>query len=374
MSRISIVHAILMSASLASGASHSSNYIVYIGTYGKGVYAYQFDADSGKLESKGLVGEVVNPSFLACDRDYKFLYAASELEGHVNGAVASFAIDRKSGSLKFLNSVSSGGVSPCHLVVDHTRRMVMVANYGTGGVSAYPIDHDGRLGEMSSLMTTQGSSENPERQRGPHAHEVVLSPDNRFAYVPDLGLDQIRIFRLDPAHAKLAQNDPPFVKEDPGFGPRHMAFSPNGKYAYVVNELKSFVTVFSTGGSPGAWKQIQKVSTLPEGFSEENAPAEIEVDHPGKYLYSSNRGPGTIAVFAIDSGNGTLRQLQIAKTGGTVPRGMQLDPTGRFLFAGDQKSNQFVVFKVDPSSGQLTLTGQSFEAPSPVSFLFVPQS
>ncbi|MBV9766197.1 MAG: lactonase family protein, partial [Acidobacteriaceae bacterium] len=353
-------------------ASNGTTYFVYIGTYGKGIYGYRFDPGTAKLESLGMVGEVVNPSFLATDHDYRYLYAASELEGKVNGAVASFAIDRKSGSLKFLNSRSSGGEAPCHLAVDKTNKMLVAANYGTGTVPAFPIQHDGHLGEMSALMAARGSSVNPERQEGPHAHETVISADNRFLYVPDLGLDQIRIYRLDPSSAQLTPATPPFVKEEPGLGPRHIAFPPNGKHAYVINELKSVVTVFSHDPSTGDLTHVQTVSTVPEGFSGENGPAEIEIDPAGKFVYASNRGPGTIAVFAVDPGNGTLHRVQIAETGGTFPRGFQIDPTGQFVFCGDQKSNQFVIFRINPKSGKLTLTGQRFDVPSPVAFQFVP--
>jgi 6-phosphogluconolactonase len=366
---------IIMSASHVSGSGKAStqpDYFVYVGVYGKGVYAYRFHAPDAKLDSLGMVGEVVNPSFLATDPEYKFLYAVSELEGKAEGAVASFAIDRAKGSLRSLNSVSSGGVAPCHLAVDKSGKMLIVANYTTGGVSSFPLEKDGRIGKMTSLMAAQGSSVNAERQEGPHAHEVVLSTDNKLAYVPDLGLDQIRIYRLHPATAKLAQHEPPFIKDEPGFGPRHMAFSRDGKYMYVVNELKSLITVYSGDELSGNFHQMQTVSTVPEGFSGENGPAEILMDRAGKFVYASNRGPGTIAVFAIDSSSGKLRQVQVAETGGTFPRGVELDPTGGYLFVGDQKANRFVIFRVDPNSGQITLTGQPVDVASPVAFLFVP--
>ncbi len=357
---------------ILSMCATQAKYFVYVGTYGKGVYAYSFDTDNAKLQSIGLAGEVVNPSFLAADRDYRYLYAASEVEGRVNGAVAGFAIDRGTGALRFLNSQSSGGQSPCHVTVDHTGRMLIVANYGTGGVSAYPIERDGHIGAMSSLMTAEGSSVNPQRQKGPHAHEAVIEADNRRVYVPDLGLDEIRIYRLDPEHAKLLPNEPPFAKEQAGFGPRHMAFSPNGKYAYVVNELNPKVTVFSHNKADGSMHPVQTISTVPEGFSGESDPAEIRIDREGKFVYATNRGPGTVAVFAVNQNDGTLKQVQVAPTGGTVPRGFQLDPTGKFAFAGDQKSNEFVIFRIDPHSGKLTLTGQKLEVSSPVDFLFIP--
>ena len=356
----------------ASHNSEQTSYFVYVGTYTKNIYAYRFDAATGKLDAIGTAGETVNPSFLATDPNHRFLYAVSEAEGSVNGGVSAFSIDRKKGSLKFLNSASSAGVAPCHLAVDKTAKMLVVANYGTGGVSSYPIEHDGRLGAMSSLMEAHGSSADRERQEGPHAHEVVIAADNRFLYVPDLGLDQIRIYRLNPSEAKLAPSSPSFAKEEPGSGPRHIAFSPSGGFAYVVNELKSVVTVFSHDSSTGDLKLIQTVSTLPAGYSGENAPAEIEVDKAGKFVYASNRGHDSIAVFAIDGPTGTLKQVQIVPTQGKEPRGMQIDPTGKWLLAGNQKSNQFVVFRIDARTGQLTSTGQVVDVSTPVAFQFVP--
>jgi 6-phosphogluconolactonase len=357
------------------GTSHGSEqnkYFVYLGTYSDAIHGYRFDAATGKLDALGAVGKVVNPSFLATDPHDRFLYAVSEVEGKANGGVSAFAIDRKNGSLKFLNSESSAGVAPCHLAVDKSAKMLVVANYGSGGVSAFPLEHDGRLGAISSLMEAHGSSVDRERQDGPHAHEVVVSADNRFVYVPDLGLDQVRIYRLDPSHAKLAANDPASIKQNPGSGPRHMAFSPSGKFAYVLGELKSAITVFSHDASTGNLTAIQTIPTVPAGYSGENAPAEIEVDKAGKFVYASNRGHDSIAVFAIDEQSGKLKEVQIAPAQGKEPRGMQIDPTGRFLFVGNQKSNQFVIFRIDPKTGQLTFTGQAIDAPTPVAFQFVP--
>ena len=348
------------------------SYFVYVGTYTKNIYAYRFDAKTGKVDAMGTAGEVVNPSFLTTDPHFRFLYAVSEVEGDTNGGVAAFSIDRKTGSLKFLNSASSGGVAPCHLSVDKTAKMLVVANYGTGGVSAFPLKDDGGLGTMSALMEAHGSSVNPERQKGPHAHETVISADNRFLYVPDLGLDQIRIYKLDPSQAKLTANDPPFGKDNPGSGPRHIAFHPSGHFAYVMNELKSAVTVFSRDPETGSLKEIETVSTVPPGFTGENAPAEIEVDQAGKFVYASNRGHDSIAVFAIDEGSGKLKQVQIISTQGKEPRGFQIDPTGRFLVVGNQKSNTITVFRIDEKTGELNFTGETIEVPTPVAFQFVP--
>ena len=363
--------AILIMSAL-QGYSAASKYFLYLGVYGKGVYAYRFDTDGAKLDALGLVGQVTNPSFLAVDRNFRNLYAVSELEGNVDGGVAAFAIDRTTGKLNALNTESSAGEAPCHLSVDHTSKMLMVANYGTGGVSVFPLEQDGRLAKMSGLLTGHGSSVNPKRQAGPHAHEAVVSADNRFLYVPDLGLDRIRIYRIDPENAKLTPNDPPEAKVDAGYGPRHIAFTADGKFAYVADELEPFVTIFSHDANSGALTKIKSISILPAAAKGDNAPAEIEIGPSGKFLYVSNRGPGTIAVFAINSDDGTLKPVQVAKTGGTWPRAFEFDPSGKFLFAGDQKADQFVIFDVDPTNGKLNLTGRVFNVPSPVCFLFVP--
>ncbi|MBV9761195.1 MAG: lactonase family protein [Acidobacteriaceae bacterium] len=358
----------------AAANAARNDYFVYVGVYGKGIYGYRFHAADAKLEPMGLVGPVANPSFLATDREFKYLYAVSELDGKVIGGVAGFAIDRKNGSLEPLNSVPSAGEAPCHLAVDHTGKVLIVANYGTGGVSSYGIEKDGHL-KMSSLMDVTGSGADPERQAGPHAHQVVISSDNNLAYVPDLGLDKIRIYKIDPRNAKLEPHSPAFVQDDAGFGPRHIVFSHDGKYLYVINELKSFVTVFAGDEATGVFHQVQKAPTVPEDYNGQNdGPAEILLDRAGKFLYSSNRGPGTIVVFAVDPANGTLKQVESVQTGGTFPRGVELDPTGGYLFVGDQKTNRFILFRVDPETGRLTQTGEPVTVPSPVAFQFVPAS
>ncbi len=310
----------------AAADASGTKYFLYVGVYGKGVYAYRYDTSGPTLEPLGLVGNVTNPSFLATDPDFRYLYAVSELEGKTDGGVAAFAMDRGTGKLQSLNTASSAGEAPCHLAVDHTAKMLVVANYGTGGVSVFPLDRDGHLGKMSELAEAHGSSVNPKRQEGPHAHETVISPDNRFLYVPDLGLDQIRIYRIDAADAKLTPADPPSAKVKPGYGPRHIAFTPDGKFAFVANELEPFITAFSHDPASGSLKEIHSVSILPLGAKGENAPAEIAVDRAGKFVYVSNRGPGTVAVFAINSDDGTLKPVQVAPTGGTWPRALNSTP------------------------------------------------
>jgi 6-phosphogluconolactonase len=363
---------VVIMAGTILNSSANSNYLLYVGTYGEGIHAYRYDAASGKLASLGLVGKVTNPSFLASDRDYKYLYAASELDGNTPGAVAGFAINRSTGALTDLNSRSSHGLAPCHLAVDHTGKMLIAANYTSGSVPAFPIEHDGKLGELSVLMTATGTGPDKERQEGPHAHETVFSADNKFAYVPDLGLDEIRIYKVDAKHAKLTPNDPPFAQTDPGSGPRHMVMSHDGKFVYVIHELIPQVAVFARNASTGALTHLQTIPSVPDGFKGVSNPAEILLDRAGNYIYASNREYGAIAVFAVDHATGKLARIQVIETGGTQPRGIELDPSGKLLFVGDQKQNKFILFAIDPASGKLTLTDRSFDMPSPVSFLFVP--
>jgi 6-phosphogluconolactonase len=356
----------------APSASHHDRYFVYVGTYGQGVQAFRFSSENGTLEPLGLVGTVAKPSWVGTDPTFEHLYAVSELEGKGEGGVASFTINRKTGQLNPLNHLPSGGEAPCHLSVDATDKMLIVANYTSGGVSAFPIEANGSLGKMSSLMTAHGSSVNKARQEGPHAHEAVITSDNQRVYVPDLGLDQIHIYKLEPASARLVPNDPPSVKGEPGLGPRHLVFDKSSRYAYIINELKPVVSVYAHDSATGKLTFVQSVATISGDFNKENSGAEIRMGHSGKFLYASNRGHDTIQVFAIDSSNGTLRKVQEVSTEGEVPRGFNLDPTGRFLLVGNQQTNNLVVFKVDSESGKLTPTGQKFEVPTPVDILFVP--
>jgi 6-phosphogluconolactonase len=363
-----------MMAGTLLNSSTNTNYFVYVGTYGQGIYGYKYDSASGKLEPLNLVGKIVNPSFLAADPHYKYLYAASELEGDKIGAVAGFAIDRSTGALTELNSRSSEGLAPCHLAVDNTGKMLLAANYTSGSVPVYPIESDGKLGPLSGLMKATGTGPDKGRQEGPHAHETVFSADNRFAYVPDLGLDEIRIYKVDAAHATLTPNDPPFAKTDPGSGPRHIVLSPDNKFAYVIHELKPQVGVFSRDAATGALTHLQTISSVPDDFKAVSNPAEILMDHAGNYVYASNRFFGAIAVYKVDHATGKLTRIQVIETGGEMPRGVALDPSGKLLFVGDQKQNKFILFSVDQASGKLTLTDHSFDVHSPVSFLFVPAS
>ena len=357
---------------MSTATTSHSKYILYVGTYGKGVYAFRYNSADSNLEPLSMVGEITNSSWVTTDSAHKYLFAVSELEGNSTGSVASFSIDHATGKLTPINSQSSEGLAPCHLAVDQTGKVLVTANYTSGSVASYPLGADGKIGPRASLLQFKGTGANKQRQEGPHAHETVFSASNKFLYVPDLGLDLIHIYKVDTATAKLTPADPEFAKEAPGMGPRHIAFSPSDKFAYVINELKPAVTVWKHDSATGKLESIQTISSVPENQAGEVGPAEILIDKSGKYVYASNRGPGTIAVYATDSTTGKLTLLEIAETGFTWPRGVDFDPTGNTLFVGDQKSDKFITFHIDHATGKLTNTGKNYEVPSPVSFVFVP--
>ncbi|MGZ4816960.1 MAG: lactonase family protein [Terriglobales bacterium] len=365
---------------IASATPAKGKYLFYVGTYtedgskSKGIYAYRFDAATGQVTSLGLAAETTNPSFVALHPNGRFLYAVNEVgkyQGPNSGGVSAFSIDRASGKLTFLNEVPSRGADPCYITVDKTGKHVLVANYTGGSVAVFPVLEDGKLGEASAFVQHTGKGSNPERQEAPHAHSIDLSPDNRFAMVDDLGLDELLVYKFDATKGSLAANDPPFAKLDAGAGPRHFALHPSGKFAYVVTEMHSSVTAFSADLSAGTFHPIQTISTLPKGFTGRNDDAEIEVHPSGKFLYASNRGHDTIAVFAIDRKKGTLTPVEDTPTQGKEPRHFAIDPTGAYLFAENQKSDNIVVFRIDRKTGRLTPAGQTLEVATPVCIKFL---
>jgi len=359
-------------------ADSSSGILMYVGPYtrgeSKGIYAYRFQPSTGKVTPLGLAVATPNPSFVAVHPNRRYLYAVSEIgnfEGKRSGAVSAFSIDAKTGKLTLLNTVPSGGGGPCHLIVDKTGKTLLVANYGGGSVASFPVKADGSLGEAASFFQHTGSSVNPKRQQGPRAHSTTISPDNRFAFFSDLGLDEVTIYKLDAATSKMEPNDPPYVKVKPGSGPRHFTFHPNGRFGYVVNEMGSSVTAFSYDPAKGALTEIQMVSTLPSDFTGENNDAEIEVHPSGKFLYASNRGHDSIAVFSVDPKKGTLTRLELVPSGGKIPRNFAIAPEGKYLFAANQDSDNIVQFKIDQASGKLTPTGETWKLGAPVCIVFV---
>jgi 6-phosphogluconolactonase len=304
----------------------------------------------------------------------RFLYAVNEVgnyKGPNSGGVSAFSIDRATGKLTFLNEVPSRGADPCYITVDRTGKYVMVANYTGGSLAVFPVLADGKLGEASAFVQHTGHGTNPTRQEGPHAHSIDLSPDNRFAMVDDLGLDELLVYKFDSAKGSLALNDPPFTKLAAGSGPRHFVLRPDGKFAYVVSEMRHSVTAFSNDAAGGRLQVLQTVTTLPKDFTGRNDDAEIAVHPSGKFLYASNRGDDSIAIYTIDQSKGTLALVGIVHTGGKEPRSFEIDPTGVLLFAENQKSDNIVIFRIDQKTGQLTPTGQVLEVGSPVCLKFV---
>ncbi len=364
-------------ASLQAAEPAHPKFLMFVGTYtdhgSKGIYAYDFDPSNGKLTSLGLAAESANPSFLAADSSRKSLYAVNETEtynGQPTGAVSAFSIHPEDGKLSLLNEVSSRGQDPAHIVLDHTGKYALVANYTTGSVAVFPLLKDGRFGDSTSFVQHKGSSVDPERQAGPHAHAIALSPDNRFAVVADLGLDEVLVYRFDAAKGTLAA-DPPVVKAAPGAGPRHLAFGQDGKFLYVLDEMQSIVVVYSYDPVRGSLRPVQSISALTRPFTKDDTAAEIDLHPSGKFLFTSNRGDDSIAVFAIAPHTGLLTHVETDPTGGKTPRHFAIDPTGKWLLAENQDSNSIVVFRLDPNTGHLTRTGESVQVPSPVCAEFV---
>lgn len=352
--------------------------LFYVGTYtrgdSKGIYAFRMDKATGVLTSLGLAAETSNPSFLTLDPASRFLFAVGEsnnFDGKPGGAVSAFAINREDGKLTLLNQASSGGAGPCHVAVDHQGKYVLVANYNGGSVSVFPIGADGKLGDSSAFIQHQGSSVNPERQAGPHAHGVYLDAGNHIAVVADLGLDRLLVYRFDPEKGTLTANDPPFAAIRPGAGPRHFAFHPSGRFAFVINELDSTLTTFQYEPNRAALKELATVSTLPAGFNGKNFPAEVFVHPSGRFVYGSNRGADNIVIFAFDQATGALTTVGWEPTLGHAPRNFAIDPSGQYLVVANQDSGNIVVFKIDQLTGKLSSAGQKAEVDSPVCIAFV---
>jgi len=367
-------------AASAQRAPSSTDMLVYFGTYtgekSKGIYVSRMNPTTGQLTPPELAAETTSPSFLAVHPTRNLLYSVNEvntLDGKPTGAVSAFSIDRATGKLTLLNQESSGGAGPAHLIVDKEGRNVLVANYGGGSVAVLPIQSDGKLKAASSFVQHTGSSVNPSRQKEPHAHSINVDAADHFAYVADLGLDKVLVYRFDSAKGTLTANDPPFTAVKPGSGPRHFAIHPNGRYAYVINEMTCTVTAFRNDAARGALTEIQTVSTLPEGTAVQPSfsGSEVQVHPSGKFLYAANRGHNTIAVFTIDQASGQLTLVQNQLTLGNIPRGFGIDPTGAFLLAGNQRSDSVVVFRIDANTGKLTPTGQKLDIGAPVSVKFV---
>ena len=359
---------------------------VYLGTYtgenSQGIYLSTLDLASGKLSKPELAAELVSPSFLAIHPSGKYVYAVGEIadfQGKKAGAVSALAVDPATGKLKLINQQPSGGGGPCHVAVDPSGKCVLAANYGGGSVCSFPIGADGSLKEGGSVIQHEGSSVNQQRQKEPHAHSINVDKEGKYAFAADLGLDQVLIYKLDAAHGTLAPNDPPHAKVEPGSGPRHFAFHPGGKFAYVINELANTVVAFEYNPHHGSLTEIQSIGTLPRGFSGKSYTAEVVVHPSGKFLYGSNRSfddsdtpLGSIAVFSIDEKTGKLTATSHQSEGIKTPRNFAVEPTGKWLLVGNQAGNSVIVFAIDPKTGALTPTEHKIEVGSPVCIRFWP--
>jgi len=364
--------------------------LVYVGTYsepilfgtgqvvqgkGKGIYRFRLDAHAGALVLDGIIEGVRNSSYLAFGPKRRFLYCVNEFkefEGQASGAVSAFAIDPDTGDLTFLNMKASHGTDACHLTVDATGRFLLVANFASGSVCVLPINDDGSLQEASQVIQHEGSSVDPKRQTGPHAHAVTLDKANRYLLVPDLGMDKVMIYAFDATIGRLTPNPAqPFLPTRPRAGPRQMVMHPEGPFAYLINELDSTMTACRYAAGTGSLTELQTLSTLPDGFDGQSTCAEVQIAPSGRILYGSNRGHNSIVIFAIDPDAGTLTLVGHESTRGETPRNFEVSPTGEFLAAANQDSDNVVMFRVDPETGKLTATGNVVEAGTPICVRFM---
>lgn len=355
--------------------------LVYVGTYtrgeSEGIFVYRLDPSSGALEFASVATGIDNPSFLALHPRERYLYSVNEVRevaGKPSGAVTAFSIDPETGELTLLNQQPSHGTGPCHLSLDKTGSYVLVANYAGGSICILPIQQDGRLGPATDFVQHQGSSVVPRRQQAPHPHSIIVDPTNRYVFVPDLGMDKIIIYQLDLRQGKLKPNDEPWVQVKPGAGPRHFTFHPDGRYAYVINEIDSTMTAFAYDEGRGALREIQTLSTLPEDFEGASYCADVHVSPSGRFLYGSNRGHDSIVIFAVDEETGKLTCLGHEPTQGKYPRNFAIDPSGTLLLAANQGSDTIVTFRIDQQTGRLTPTGHVAEVPTPVCVKMLPTS
>jgi 6-phosphogluconolactonase len=368
---------------LAAPAS-AGEYFVYAGSYtghnstSKGIYAWRFDSGSSATTPIGLVAQTPNPAYVCTMANGRYLYAGNWQD---NGAkegdpgVSAYRIDGKTGKLTFINKASSGGEDTNQVVCDPSGKVVIAVNYGahkqgqhTAGIAALAIGRDGRASEPFYIDLHDGTPLSPRQKTGAHTHGLVFSKDGHYAFVAELGLDRVYTYSFDAAKAHMAPFDPPYVNVAAGSGPRRLQLNPNGKFLYVNHETDSKVSVFRVDG--GNLKEIQQISTLPAGFAGRNSTAEIAIDKAGRYLYVSNRGHDSIAVYRVDPASGILTALEWVPSGGKTPRNIMFDATGEYLFAANQGSGNIVIFKQNPQTGHLTPAGQDLKMDQPGSLAF----
>jgi 6-phosphogluconolactonase len=361
----------------AAPAPRAAEPLVFVSAFAAGdqgaIYTYQLDLKSGGLKLVQRTYGVENPFFMALSPDRKFLYSihAQQFEGKEPQQVAAYGMVGRTGQLKLLNRQSSLGAASCYLSVDATGKTVLVANYTSGSVASLPVQADGSLGKAVSFFQHAGSSINPERQEGPHAHSIVISPDNRFAYAADLGIDRILCYRLDAAAAKLTPNRQPFVRTPSGSGPRHMTFHPKAKRLYVINELSNTVTLFDQEPETGFLIERQTISTLPQGFKGTSYCADVKITPDGRFLYGTNRGHDSIAAYRIGE-DGSLTLIGIEPSRGKGPQNLAITPGGELLLCANMPENNVAVFRIDPQTGGLKPAGTPVSVTSPACIMLVP--
>lgn len=372
LAKIIIITVVVLTSVLSE---HAGAVDVYFGTYtqggsaSKGIYRSTLDLTNGKLSAAVLAGEATNPSFIELHPDGKFLYAVSE--SGKTGSVSAYAIDSSTGDLKLLNQQPTSGSGPCHLSIDFAGKNVLFANYGSGSAGVIPIKPDGSLAKPTGFVQHTGSSVNTRRQKGPHAHSINVSPDNRFAFVADLGIDKIMNYKLDIKKGTLTANSDKNIKTKPGSGPRHFSFHPNGKSAYVINELDCTMTAYAYKADSGSLTEVQTITTLPEGYKGSNSCAEVRVHPGGKFLYGSNRGHDSIVVYRIGA-EGKLTFVEHETADIKTPRNFNIDPSGKYCVVANQGSNSVVVLRIDQKTGALIATGHKIQVGSPVCVRFIP--
>ncbi len=364
----------------ANSKPHGSECFVYIGTYtggaSRGIYACRFSPERSSLSDIAPAAETVNPSFLCVHPSGRFLYAVGEIsfhDGRPTGLVIAYAIDRKAGSLQFLNQVASCGSGPCHISTDKTGRTALVANYAGGNVAAIRILDDGSLGGVTSLQQHSGSGGNGKPRRQPRAHGAFVSNDNRFVVVPDLGLNRLLVYRFGVENGSLESAEELHVDLPPGAGPRHFAFHPLDQYAYAICETDCTIRAFQFDRAGGSLYQFDLVSTRPPAYDDANIAAEIQIDREGRFLYASNRGADCIAVMAI-SDRGRLEPVEHVASGGRTPRHFSIDPSGSYLLVANQEAGGIVLFRRDQETGRLSPAGQRNEVDTPACIAFAPAS
>lgn len=350
----------------------ATDWFVYFGSHGKGPYIgfslAHFDTETGRLTTPVFLHEAVAPAYFIIRPDGKRLYTCNSAPG---SAVSAYTIDPATAKLTFLNQRPSGGGDPSYVSLDATSRFLMVANYEGGSIAVFALQPDGSIGERTAYVQHTGSSVNPNRQTHAYAHSILVDPTNRFVLVADLGLDKLFVYRFDQTTGTLKPNDPPFATVIPGSGPRHIVFHPNNRYVYLINEMGSSIIRFGWDSNHGILKQFETISTLPENFQGTSTCAEIKVHPSGKFIYATNRGHNSIAVFSVQAATGRLTLIQHISTLGKTPRNCEIDPTAKWLLVTNQDSNNAVVFHIDPKTGRLTQTGQSIPVPSPFCVRFL---